>query len=104
MPEPKPPNWKSEILRRLAPLKLSPVREQEIADEIAQHLDDHYQDLLSAGHAPHEALRQTLDELESESPLAHNLQSVETDLHREPLAPGNAPTIVETELRVFRGV
>ena len=34
------PEWKPEILRRLAPLKLSPAREGEIAEEIAQHLDD----------------------------------------------------------------
>lgn len=90
MPEPKLPDWKSEILRRLTPLKLSSTREQEIADEIAQHLDDRYQDLLAASNAPHEALRQTLDELDAEYLLAHNLQSVETDLHREPLALGSA--------------
>ncbi len=92
MPDPKLSDWKSEILRRLAPLKLAPAREQEIADEIAQHLDDRYQDLLAAGQAPHDALRKTFDELETENPLAHNLQPVETDLHREPIALGNAVT------------
>jgi hypothetical protein len=28
------PEWKPEILRRLAPLNLSPARESEIAEEI----------------------------------------------------------------------
>jgi putative ABC transport system permease protein len=92
MPDQKPRDWKSEILRRLAPLKLSPEREQEIADEISQHLDDQYQDLLSAGHSPEAALQQSLDELESEDLLAHNLQAIESDLHRDPLPPGNALT------------
>ncbi|HEV2616394.1 MAG TPA: hypothetical protein VGU63_07275 [Candidatus Acidoferrales bacterium] len=31
------PDWKPEILRRLASLKLAPTREVEIADELAQH-------------------------------------------------------------------
>jgi putative ABC transport system permease protein len=92
MPDQKPHDWKPEILRRLAPLKLSPEREQEIADEISQHLDDQYQDLLSAGHSPEAALQQSVDELESEDLLAHNLQAIESDLHRDPLPPGNALT------------
>src|SRR5580692_5839038 len=92
MPDQKPRDWKPEILRRLAPLKLSPEREQEIADEISQHLDDQYQDLLSAGHSPEAALQQSVDELESEDLLAHNLQAIESDLHRDPLPPGNALT------------
>jgi hypothetical protein len=32
------PEWKPEILRRLAPLNLAPTREADIAEEIAQHL------------------------------------------------------------------
>ena len=41
--------WKPEILRRLATLKLSSTRETEIAEEIAQHLEDRYQELLVTG-------------------------------------------------------
>ncbi len=41
--------WKPEILRRLAPLKLPATREAEIVDEIAQHLEDRYQELLASG-------------------------------------------------------
>jgi putative ABC transport system permease protein len=83
-------DWKPEILRRLAPLKLSPVREAEIVDEIEQHLDDRYQDLLADGLSPDSAFRAALDELKDEDLFARNLQSVETDLYREPLAPGKA--------------
>jgi putative ABC transport system permease protein len=43
------PEWEPEILRRLAPLKLSPTREAEIADELAQHLEDRYQELVALG-------------------------------------------------------
>jgi predicted permease len=86
------PDWKPEILRRLAPLKLSPTRETEIAEEIEQHLDDRYQDLLAKDLSADDAFRTTLDELKDEDLLAHNLQRVETDLDREPLALGNATT------------
>jgi hypothetical protein len=37
------PEWKPEILRRLALLRLSPAREAEISDELGQHLEDRYQ-------------------------------------------------------------
>ena len=49
------PEWKPEILRRLAPLRLAPTREAEIADELAQHLEDRYQELHRTGYSEEEA-------------------------------------------------
>jgi predicted permease len=82
------PKWKPEIVRRLAPLRLSPAREAEIADELAQHLEDRYQELLAAGNSADSASRAALDELRGEDLLARGLQSVERDLYCEPVAPG----------------
>jgi predicted permease len=84
------PEWKPEILRRLAPLELSPSREGEIAEEIAQHLDDRYQELLAGGHSADSAFRAALDELKGEELLAHNLSPVESELYREPIAFGKS--------------
>src|SRR5580704_351222 len=84
------PEWKTEILRRLAPLRLSKEREAEIAEEIEQHLDDRYQELLAAGHSADSAFRAALDELKGEDLLARNLRTVESDLYREPMALGEA--------------
>jgi hypothetical protein len=92
------PDWKPEILRRLAPLKLSPEREGEIAEEIAQHLDDRYEELLADGHSADSAFRAALDELKDEDLLARNLQSVENDLYREPVAPGKVSS------KLFAGI
>jgi hypothetical protein len=39
--ESKMPDWKPEIRRRLANLKLVPTREAAIVEELAQHLDDY---------------------------------------------------------------
>ena len=82
------PDWKPEILRRLAPLKLSPAREAEIAEEIAQHLDDRYQELLATGQSEDAAFRIAIDELNGDDFLARSLRHVERDLYREPIAPG----------------
>src|SRR5579862_937933 len=82
------PEWKPEILRRLAPLKLSPMREAEIADELAQHLEDRYQELLATGQFEDAAYLGVIDELKGEDFLATSLRPVERDLYREPIALG----------------
>jgi hypothetical protein len=51
------PDWKPEIKRRLAGLQLAPAREAAIVEEIAQHLDDCYEDFLASGATPEEAYR-----------------------------------------------
>src|SRR6202030_856307 len=84
------PEWKPEILRRLAPLKLSPAREAEIAEEIAQHLEDRYHELLVTGQSEDAAFRTVIDELKGEDLLARSLQPLESDLYREPIAFGKA--------------
>jgi putative ABC transport system permease protein len=43
------PDWLAEIRRRIAPLRLSPAREASVISELAQHLGEHYADLLSDG-------------------------------------------------------
>jgi predicted permease len=82
------PDWKPEILRRLAPLKLSPTREAEIVDELSQHLDDRYQELLASGESEGAAFRTSLDELKGEDLLARGLKPVEKNSYREPIVPG----------------
>ena len=41
------PDWSREIRERLSGLKVDPAREQSIVDEISQHLDDRYAELLA---------------------------------------------------------
>jgi putative ABC transport system permease protein len=55
--------WSEEVLRRLAPLNLRPEREREIADELAQHLADRYEDLRRDGHDEASAEAAALAEL-----------------------------------------
>jgi len=41
------PDCKPEIRLRLANLKLAPTREAAIIEELAQHFDDYYAELLA---------------------------------------------------------
>jgi putative ABC transport system permease protein len=81
------PDWKGEIAKRLAGLKLAPVREAEIVEEVAQHLEDRYQELVAGGATEEEARRLALEELSEEDLLARGLRQVEREVKQEPLVP-----------------
>ncbi len=49
------PDWTPHIRPRLATLRLSPSREAEIAEELSQHLEDRWRELVAAGATPEEA-------------------------------------------------
>jgi putative ABC transport system permease protein len=79
------PEWKEEITKRLARLKLAPVREAAIVEELSQHLDDRYRELVAGGTAEDEARRVALEELSDEELLARGLRPVEQKAAPEPV-------------------
>ena len=82
------PDWKKEIRQRLAGLKLAPTRESEIIEELAQHLDDRYQELLADGTSGAAAERLTLAELSENELFVRELQRVERKTPPEPIVSG----------------
>jgi putative ABC transport system permease protein len=88
------PEWKDEIMQRLAGLQLEPAREVEIVEEFTQHLDDHYAALLAGGATPEEAYRAALVEVRAGQLSARALEEV--DIKHEPM-------IIETNRRSFIG-
>src|SRR2546425_8102383 len=80
--------WKQEIKQRLKPLQLAPTREAAIVEELAQHLEDCYAELLSGGMTPAEAGRETHAELSGNELLARELRCVERQVAPEPLVLG----------------
>src|SRR3970282_1709333 len=54
------PDWAPPVRARLASIRLSPTREAEIVDELSQHLEDRYRELIAGGTAPDEATRLAL--------------------------------------------
>jgi putative ABC transport system permease protein len=81
-------DWRLEITRRLAPLKLAPARETEIVEELVQHLEDRYRELIAGGTAEDEARRVAIEELKDEDLLASGLRRVEHETPQEPIAFG----------------
>ena len=82
------PDWKEEITKQLAGLKLPPAREAEIAEEVGQHLDDRYRELLAGGATEAEAYRTALEEISEERLLAKGLERVEHQATQEPVVLG----------------
>src|SRR5262245_66192224 len=82
------PDWKPEIRWRLAGLQLAPTRENAIVEELAQHLDESYAELLTRGVSEADAYRQLRAELRDGGLLAHGLRRVERFTNPEPIVLG----------------
>jgi predicted permease len=84
------PDWTGVIAHRLAALALRPEREAEVSEEIAQHLDDLYDELRARGMPDEEAARTALEELDATGGLAAQLRAVEERTDRDPPVAGAA--------------
>lgn len=80
--------WKEEIRQRLAELSLTPTREAEIVEELAQHTEDRYEDLLCSGLTEAEAARVALAELSKNDLFIQGLRRVERRVTSEPITLG----------------
>ena len=59
------PDWSREIRERLAGLRVDPARVASVVEEIGQHLDDRYAELIGRGAPAEEARAAVLGELTS---------------------------------------
>jgi putative ABC transport system permease protein len=64
------PDWARHVRPRLSPLRLSPTREAEIVEELSQHLDDRWRELIASGASPDEAMRLALADFRDGDVLA----------------------------------
>jgi predicted permease len=62
-------DWKSIVRDRVAALRLQGAAESDLAEELAQHLEDRYHEYLSGGASEEEAYRKALSELDDLYPL-----------------------------------
>ena len=84
------PDWRRDVRARLSSLRLSATREAEIVDELAQHLDDRYRELLAGGASEEEATRLALAEFRKDNLLARDmaaLRQAQTPASTTPEAP-----------------
>jgi predicted permease len=82
------PDWKSEVEGRLRGLRLDPAREAEIVEELTQHLEDRYEELVVGGASEEEACREVLRELDESELLAQGLRRVERRPHSQHVSLG----------------
>src|SRR6186997_1804785 len=82
-------DWRDAITERLTGLRLHPTRAAEVVEELAQHLEDRYQELRAAGVRDAEARATALAELDAPGFLADRLEGSERLVDLEPIAPGS---------------
>src|ERR1044071_3669934 len=92
------PEWNQEIRRRLASLQLAPTREDEIVEELAQHLEDRYQELRAGGASKHAAHAAALAELADSRWLRQELHLIEHPVKAEPVVLGKGRKNIMTDL------
>jgi predicted permease len=88
-------DWAREVRARLSSLRLSPTREQEIVEELSQHLDDRWRDLVAGGVAEEDATAVVLAEWRQHDRLAARLA---------PLAQARTPAPTVTGTPVGRAL
>lgn len=79
------PEWEREVRSRLSALRLSLTREAEIVEELSQHLDDRWRELIAGGASPEEATQWTLAEFRGGDVLAR---------YMAPLQQSNEPPVI----------
>jgi len=78
-------DWKREIRECVIKLRLSPTRETEIVEELAQHLEDTYRELILDGATEQDALRNTREILDAS---VRGLANEEHPVVQEPVVLG----------------
>ena len=81
-------SWTADLRQRLASLRLSPAREAEIIEELSQHLDNRYEELIGTGVSEDEARRLAIEELREPETLAHLMRPLRQANVPPPITPG----------------
>ena len=82
------PDWKPHIRSRLASLRLSPSRESEIVEELSQHLEDRWRELVAGGTSADEATKLALAGFRDGNVLARHLAPLRQAHAPEAITPG----------------
>lgn len=82
------PDWRQEIASFIKDLDLDPGKEAEIVEELSQHLNDRYQDLVTQGIPADRAYRTVMEEFNGGKLASELRSSLKSDqrrtLHEEP--------------------
>src|SRR5688572_11442312 len=96
------PDWKAEILSRLAPQRLEPQREAAIVEEMAQHLDDCYAEHRGRGLDDAAARAAALAELSGLEAFAPSLRRIARPAPSNLALGQSRPSVVQTVIHDVR--
>ncbi len=90
MPDPSTSrrDWAPHVRPRLSSLRLSPTREHEIVEELSQHLEDRWRELVAGGTPEDEATRLALAEFRDGNLLAQYMAPLQQAHAPAPITPG----------------
>ncbi len=88
MPDPARRDWARMVRPRLSSLRLSPTRENEIVEELSQHLEDRWRELVAGGTSEDEATRLALAEFREGNLLARYMAPLQQAQAPVPITPG----------------
>jgi putative ABC transport system permease protein len=98
MPDPSRPSgsppaaarrdWAPHVRPRLSSLRLSPTREHEIVEELSQHLEDRWRELVAGGTLEDDATRLALAEFREGNLLARYMAPLQLAHAPAPVTPG----------------
>jgi putative ABC transport system permease protein len=88
MPDPARRDWAQNVRPRLSSLRLSPTRENEIVEELSQHLEDRCRELVGGGASEDEATRLALAEFREGNLLAQYMEPLRQSHAPAPITPG----------------
>ena len=84
------PDWKNLVRERLRPLRLQAPPELDLTVELAQHLEDYYDELRSSGASEEEAYKRTLSELDDVYPLGAGVERSDRMAKHDAVPAGDA--------------
>src|SRR5215468_1558527 len=82
------PDWTQHVRPRLSGLRLSPTREAEIVEELSQHLEDRYRELIAGGMSPDEATQVALADFRDGNLLARRMAPLRQAHSPSTITPG----------------
>ena len=87
-------NWKALVRAMLAPLAVDPARESEIVDELAQHVAEHYAELVASGLPELEAIEKALAPLDNPQHVAAEIARADRPRATAPVPPGERTNLL----------
>src|SRR5687768_10421821 len=82
------PDWTAPLRQRLAGVRMTPAREREVLEELSQHLDQRYAELLASGRSADAARAAAMEEMEAPEVLARAMEPLRQANLPRPLTPG----------------